>query len=84
MILDLSRLLGYDVIAEGIETEKELAAMKGIGIFIVQGYLLGRPGDDPSARSVDLEALLAPAEGPGAGVLGDGPGRRPTTAPSGA
>jgi EAL domain-containing protein (putative c-di-GMP-specific phosphodiesterase class I) len=31
------------VIAEGVETEKELAVMKGIGIFIVQGYLTGRP-----------------------------------------
>jgi diguanylate cyclase (GGDEF)-like protein len=31
------------IIAEGIETERELAAMKGIGIFIVQGFLLGRP-----------------------------------------
>ncbi len=31
------------VIAEGVETEKELAAMKGIGIFIVQGFLTGRP-----------------------------------------
>lgn len=31
------------VIAEGVETEKELAVMKGIGIFIVQGFLTGRP-----------------------------------------
>jgi EAL domain-containing protein (putative c-di-GMP-specific phosphodiesterase class I) len=31
------------VIAEGVETDEELAAMKGIGVFIVQGYLTGRP-----------------------------------------
>jgi diguanylate cyclase (GGDEF)-like protein/PAS domain S-box-containing protein len=31
------------VIAEGVETETELAAMKGIGIFVVQGFLTGRP-----------------------------------------
>lgn len=40
------------IIAEGIETERELAAMKGIGIFIIQGFLLGRPralGPDQSA-----------------------------------
>jgi diguanylate cyclase (GGDEF)-like protein len=31
------------IIAEGIETEKELSVVKGMGITIVQGYLLGKP-----------------------------------------
>jgi diguanylate cyclase (GGDEF)-like protein/PAS domain S-box-containing protein len=31
------------VIAEGIETEKELRVVKDIGIYLVQGFLLGRP-----------------------------------------
>jgi len=31
------------IIAEGIETEKELSAVRGMGITIVQGYLLGKP-----------------------------------------
>jgi diguanylate cyclase (GGDEF)-like protein len=31
------------IIAEGVETEKELSVVKGMGITIVQGYLLGRP-----------------------------------------
>ena len=31
------------VIAEGVETEQELAVLKGIGIFVVQGFLTGRP-----------------------------------------
>jgi EAL domain-containing protein (putative c-di-GMP-specific phosphodiesterase class I) len=35
------------IIAEGIETEKELQAMKGVGIFLIQGFLLGRPQDLP-------------------------------------
>lgn len=31
------------IIAEGIETEEELRTVKEFGIFLVQGYLLGRP-----------------------------------------
>jgi len=31
------------VSAEGIETEKELRVVKDIGIYLVQGFLLGRP-----------------------------------------
>jgi EAL domain-containing protein (putative c-di-GMP-specific phosphodiesterase class I) len=31
------------IVAKGIETEQELAAMEGIGIFTVQGLLVGRP-----------------------------------------
>lgn len=36
--------LGIAVIAEGIETEGELAALKAIGVRYIQGYLLARPG----------------------------------------
>ena len=31
------------IIAEGIETEKELKVVRDIGIHLVQGYLLGKP-----------------------------------------
>jgi EAL domain-containing protein (putative c-di-GMP-specific phosphodiesterase class I) len=31
------------IIAEGIETEKELRVVKDIGIYSVQGFLLGMP-----------------------------------------
>jgi EAL domain-containing protein (putative c-di-GMP-specific phosphodiesterase class I) len=34
---------GCGLIAEGIETEAELAALRGLGISLGQGYLLGRP-----------------------------------------
>jgi PAS domain S-box-containing protein len=36
--------LNATVIAEGIETEDELEALRRIGIELGQGYLLGRPG----------------------------------------
>jgi EAL domain-containing protein (putative c-di-GMP-specific phosphodiesterase class I)/DNA-binding NarL/FixJ family response regulator len=34
---------GCELIAEGIETEEELAALRELGIQLGQGYLLGRP-----------------------------------------
>ncbi len=31
------------IIAEGIETESELAVVEGLGVHLVQGYLFGKP-----------------------------------------
>jgi len=31
------------IIAEGIETEKELSIMKKMGVYLIQGYLFGKP-----------------------------------------
>lgn len=42
-IVHLSTLMGCRVIAEGIETEKELLVAKEIGCHMVQGYLVQRP-----------------------------------------
>ncbi len=42
-ILALSRALGIEVIAEGIETERQLAALRAMGCALGQGFLLGRP-----------------------------------------
>lgn len=38
-----SRAIGCTIIAEGIETNKELNALKELGVDMGQGYLLGRP-----------------------------------------
>jgi diguanylate cyclase (GGDEF)-like protein len=43
MIVDLARTLDLDVIAEGIETPEQLAAVRELGAALGQGYLLGRP-----------------------------------------
>ena len=37
------RRIGCEVVAEGVETEEELAVIATLGITRVQGYLLGRP-----------------------------------------
>lgn len=39
---------GCVLVAEGIETEPELAALRRLGIGLGQGYLLGRPGPLPA------------------------------------
>jgi diguanylate cyclase (GGDEF)-like protein len=50
MIVDLARALGLDVIAEGIETPSQLAALRKLGVEFGQGYLLGRPAPIAAGR----------------------------------
>jgi EAL domain-containing protein (putative c-di-GMP-specific phosphodiesterase class I) len=42
-IVALARNLGMDVIAEGVETEDQLASLEALDCDYVQGYLLARP-----------------------------------------
>jgi diguanylate cyclase (GGDEF)-like protein/PAS domain S-box-containing protein len=53
-VVELGRTLGMDVVAEGVETAGQLAALRGLGCRYLQGYLLGRP-----VPAADLPALLA-------------------------
>ena len=43
VIIDISDHLGVPVIAEGVETEEQLLALKDIGCDIVQGYYFSKP-----------------------------------------
>ena len=43
-ILALGREVGASVVAEGLEDPEDLAFVRGAGITLLQGYLLGRPG----------------------------------------
>jgi diguanylate cyclase (GGDEF)-like protein len=43
MIIDLARTLDLEVIAEGIETAEQLAALRELRAGLGQGYFLGRP-----------------------------------------
>jgi len=47
-ILEIARGIGCQVIAEGIETEAELAVVLSIGITLGQGYLMHRPEEYPT------------------------------------
>ncbi len=53
-VVELGHALGLHVIAEGVETDAQLANLRSLGCDAAQGYLLGRPMPDQ-----DVEALLA-------------------------
>jgi PAS domain S-box-containing protein len=46
-MVEFAQQIGALLVAEGIETESELAAVTGLGMFAGQGYVLGRPSVDP-------------------------------------
>ena len=43
LILDIARYLKVPVVAEGVETEEQLAMLKNAGCDLVQGYYFSRP-----------------------------------------
>jgi EAL domain-containing protein (putative c-di-GMP-specific phosphodiesterase class I) len=43
-LAELGRRIGARVVAEGVELPADLARVRGAGIDLVQGHLLGRPG----------------------------------------
>jgi EAL domain-containing protein (putative c-di-GMP-specific phosphodiesterase class I) len=45
--VSFSRRINARLIAEGIETHRELDTLRGLGVELGQGYLLGRPAIDP-------------------------------------
>ncbi len=48
-LVQMSRLLGYSIVAEGVENPEQLMLLRQIGCSACQGYLLGKP---LSAQSV--------------------------------
>jgi diguanylate cyclase (GGDEF)-like protein len=64
-VLDLAKHLGLSVVAEGVETEEQLAYMETRGCDYVQGYLTGKPMPANVALAAlkeDLYAALLPDE----------------------
>jgi len=57
-VIELGRTLGLDVVAEGVETTGQLAALRRLGCRFLQGYLLGRP-----VPAAELPAVLAAVPG---------------------
>lgn len=55
-MVDLARSLGAKVIAEGIETMEELAVLTKAGVHYGQGYLFGKPSEQPG--EIDKEKFL--------------------------
>ena len=63
-LLELSRTLGLEVVAEGIETEEQLRGLRAQHCAAGQGYYFARPLDEGAA-----EALLARSFSPSAGSV---------------
>ena len=55
---DLADRWGALVVAEGIETPAHLEAVRSLRIGAGQGYLLGRPAEQPPTTSIDLDGLV--------------------------
>ena len=46
--VSFGRRIGARLVAEGIETRRELATLTGLGVELGQGFLLGRPSAQPN------------------------------------
>lgn len=51
-LLDVSRALGIEALAEGIETEGELAWVRDHGATYAQGFLIARPKAAPLGAAI--------------------------------
>jgi EAL domain-containing protein (putative c-di-GMP-specific phosphodiesterase class I) len=70
-ICDLARALGMSIVAEGVESGQQLAALRAIGCDLVQGYYFARPltrakldrmlASEPPWNLDGRNALLGPA-----------------------
>ncbi|MCZ2822094.1 bifunctional diguanylate cyclase/phosphodiesterase [Modestobacter sp. VKM Ac-2977] len=52
-VIELGQRLSIDVVAEGVETSDQLAALRDLGCRYLQGFLLGRP-----TASAELPAVI--------------------------
>ena len=63
--VSFGRRIGAELVAEGIETRRELIMLRSLGVTYGQGYLLGKPSPEPAAPR-PLASLL-----PGGSLAGD-------------
>jgi len=68
-VIGLGRGLGMPVVAEGVETEEQLAGLRMEGCTEVQGFLVGRPGPIENFERVVVDRDIA----------GEGRTRRPVS-----
>jgi diguanylate cyclase (GGDEF)-like protein len=62
-IVELAHKLGYEVIAEGVESPEQLVGLKLIGCDLLQGFLLGAPlNAHETGRLLDATRTLVAAD----------------------
>jgi diguanylate cyclase (GGDEF)-like protein len=57
LVVDMGRVTGCRVIAEGIENREQYALVLELGVDYLQGYLLGRPQTVPQVEAAVLSTL---------------------------
>jgi diguanylate cyclase (GGDEF)-like protein/PAS domain S-box-containing protein len=57
-VISLGRDLGFDVVAEGIETDEQLSDLAAMGCGFIQGYHIGKPA--PAEHWPELAAKSSP------------------------
>jgi diguanylate cyclase (GGDEF)-like protein len=70
-VVDMGRVTGCRVIAEGIENREQYALLLELGVDYLQGYLLGRPQRVPAGNSAVLCGLETISPGPAADCAED-------------
>jgi EAL domain-containing protein (putative c-di-GMP-specific phosphodiesterase class I) len=76
--VSFGRRIGAHLLAEGIETRRDLAALRTLGVEFGQGYLLGRPSPEPARpRRMDLGAAADSV--PALGAVAAASGKRAPT-----
>ena len=73
-VLAMARQLGLQLVAEGIETDAQLAVMRSLGCEFGQGYVFAAPLDPERASGVLLEGRFRPADAAGTRRSPDGTG----------
>jgi EAL domain-containing protein (putative c-di-GMP-specific phosphodiesterase class I) len=63
-LISFAEEMSIEVIAEGIETEQEHAALQLLGVRLGQGYFLGRPGPLEPATATEESGGVPEGEGP--------------------
>jgi EAL domain-containing protein (putative c-di-GMP-specific phosphodiesterase class I) len=64
-VLKMCASLGVTVIAEGIETDAELDALRTLGVRYIQGFLFAKPAFEqlPVVMLPDVEVRCGPSDG---------------------
>jgi diguanylate cyclase (GGDEF)-like protein/PAS domain S-box-containing protein len=65
-VVELGRTLGMDVVAEGVETDGQLAALRGMGCHFLQGWLFGHavPVEELTPLLAAFDPTVLDAVGP--------------------